>query len=68
VDALLAAGIAEVHVLLRDPDPVASGGLEVLARGRRTSSTSVGATARSPTSRRMTCAASSLACVTVGRT
>ena len=29
--ALLAAGVIEVHVLLRDPDPVASGGLEVLA-------------------------------------
>jgi diaminohydroxyphosphoribosylaminopyrimidine deaminase / 5-amino-6-(5-phosphoribosylamino)uracil reductase len=36
-EALLAAGIAEVHVLLRDPDPVAAGGLEVLeARGVRT--------------------------------
>ena len=32
VDALLAAGVAEVHVLLRDPDPVAAGGLDVLAR------------------------------------
>ena len=31
-DALLAAGVTEVHVLLRDPDPVATGGLEVLAR------------------------------------
>jgi len=28
--ALQAAGIAEVHVLLRDPDPVAAGGLERL--------------------------------------
>lgn len=36
-DALLAAGVVEVHVLLRDPDPVASGGLEVLeAQGMRT--------------------------------
>lgn len=31
-DALLAAGVSEVHVLLRDPDPVATGGLDVLAR------------------------------------
>jgi len=31
VDALLEAGIAEVHVLVRDPDPVAKGGLARLA-------------------------------------
>lgn len=30
VDALLSAGVGEVHVLLRDPDPAASGGLDVL--------------------------------------
>ena len=30
--ALLAAGVREVHVLLRDPDPVAMGGLDVLAQ------------------------------------
>lgn len=36
-DALLVAGIAEVHVLMRDPDPLAAGGLDVLrARGVRT--------------------------------
>ncbi len=29
--ALLVAGVVEVHVLLRDPDPAAAGGLEVLA-------------------------------------
>lgn len=32
-DALLDAGVAEVHVLLRDPDPVAAGGLAILADG-----------------------------------
>jgi len=37
VEALTAAGIAEVHVLLRDPDPLAAGGLERLgAAGVRT--------------------------------
>ncbi len=30
VDALVAAGVAEVHVLLRDPDPQAAGGMERL--------------------------------------
>lgn len=30
-EALIAAGVAEVHVLLRDPDPIAAGGLERLA-------------------------------------
>ena len=35
--ALVAAGVTEVHVLLRDQDPVASGGLEILAaQGVRT--------------------------------
>lgn len=29
-DSLIAAGVAEVHVLLRDPDPVAGGGVERL--------------------------------------
>jgi diaminohydroxyphosphoribosylaminopyrimidine deaminase/5-amino-6-(5-phosphoribosylamino)uracil reductase len=37
VDALVAAGVVEVHVLLRDPDPVAAGGLRALdAAGVRT--------------------------------
>lgn len=31
-DALVAAGVAEVHVLLRDPDPVAAGGHDALTR------------------------------------
>ena len=31
-DALIAAGVTEVHVLLRDPDPVAAGGLDALER------------------------------------
>lgn len=31
VDSLVAAGIREVHVLLRDPDPVAAGGISALA-------------------------------------
>jgi diaminohydroxyphosphoribosylaminopyrimidine deaminase/5-amino-6-(5-phosphoribosylamino)uracil reductase len=31
VDALVRAGVREVHVLLRDPDPAASGGIAALA-------------------------------------
>lgn len=32
VDALVTAGVGQVHVLLRDPDPAAAGGLERLVR------------------------------------